>query len=123
MARDDLARQAGKDGRLAPIPRLVTAAEPVPAGLGVVAARLMRVDNHKPMLLGQGVHAGPGGKILRGLGAAVKHHHKAGDPLPCRGWDVGAVAARSGGAGETILGELCAVRKIVGRRGGPAVGV
>ena len=55
-------RQAGDDRRLAGGAHLVAWPEPVPAGHGIVATGLRRIDDEQPVLFGEGVHPGPAAK-------------------------------------------------------------
>ena len=112
---DGLAGQTRDNGRLATVALLIPAAEPVPARLGVVAARLVRIDDDETMPLGQGVHPGPLGEIFRRLGATVEHDDQPGDTLCRRGGNIGAIATRSRGAGERAFCKKRPVRQVLGR--------
>ena len=81
MGAGHLGRKLGQDLGLAPATALVAPAEPVPAGLGIVAPRLLRIDDDQPVFLGQGIHAGAAREIGVGLGAAVQHQDQPLRPL------------------------------------------
>ena len=101
--------QAGDDRRLAGVAHLVARPEPVPAGHGIVAAGLRRIDDEQPVLFGQGVHPGPGGEVLRVLRAAVQHHDQSLQPFVGGGRNIEPVAARARCAGIALIEELGAV--------------
>ncbi len=71
---------------------LVAGTKPVPARHGVVAAGLSGVGDQQPVFLGDGVHPGPGGEILRVLRAAVQHHDQALQPVDAGRGDIKAIA-------------------------------
>ena len=89
--------RGGRRGRPAMMPArrrrgLVAGAEPVPAGEGL-ARRLLRVGDQAAARLGQHIHAGAGGEVVRVLLAAVQHHHQALEPACGQARDVEAVVA------------------------------
>ena len=69
------------------VAHLVARPEPVPAGHGVVAAGLCRIDDEQPVLFREGVHPGPRGEILRILRAAVQHDDQPLQAFPGRARD------------------------------------
>jgi hypothetical protein len=69
-------RHGGDAGRLAAVAPLVVVLEPVPAARGVGVGGLRRIEHEAAMLVGQRIHAGPGGEIVGILRAAVQHHHQ-----------------------------------------------
>lgn len=97
--------QAGDDRGLAGIAPLVARPEPVPAEHGVIATGLARIDDQQPVLLGKGVHARPGGEVLRALRAAMQHHDQPLQPFVSGRRHIEPVAARAGRAGIVLIEE------------------
>jgi hypothetical protein len=59
-----------------PWPRCWSGLEPVPAPGIIGRNRLLRIEHQEWFGLGDEVHAGASGEIIRVLGAAVEHHHQ-----------------------------------------------
>lgn len=111
VAVAQLARHPGKDRRLAAVAGLILGREPVPAGLQIGGAGLLRVEHQQPLFLGQPVHPGALGEIHRRLGAAMQHHDQAARHAGAAGHiePVGAFARRAGkaaGLEARALGQL-----------------
>ena len=73
MLGHDAPGQSREQRRLARAAPMMGRFVPVPAPVPVCAARLLGVQDHAGMLLGQGVHAGADGKIGGVLAATVQH--------------------------------------------------
>src|SRR5438132_6603277 len=95
-AMHDFARHAGEDCRLALVPALVPAFEPVPAPRTIGSMRLLGIENETLPLLGERVHAGATCKVIGCLRATVQHYNER-EPLfrvTCR--DIELVGTCSG---------------------------
>lgn len=95
-----------QDRRLARVAALIARAEPVPARLRVLAARLAGIDHHQPVRFGQRVHPGADGEVFGRLGAAVKHQHDPLDPIRSGRRRVCAIGAAACRACELVRAEL-----------------
>ena len=73
MIAQNLPRQFGDQMGFAQIPALVAFIEPVPALVGVGGRGLLRIRDQERLLVGEVVHAGAGGEVVRRLRAAMKH--------------------------------------------------
>src|SRR5882762_3250820 len=80
VAMHDFARHAGEDCRLALVPALVAAFEPVPAPRTIGSMRLLRIEYETLPLLGERVHAGAACKVIGCLRATVQHYNER-EPL------------------------------------------
>ncbi len=96
----DLARNPRDQRGLAGIALLIARAEPVPAFRHIRAARLRRVGDEEFLFLRQRVHARPGGKIIRGLRAAMQHDDERQAPAFDAGGDEQLIASAALRVGE-----------------------
>ena len=98
-----------------PSPRLVAAAEPVPALRGVGGSVLCRIGDEAGALFGQHVHARANGEVIRRLDAAVQHDDQ-GKRLPTIvAGDVELIGAATGLVAVKSIHELSPVRHQVRR--------
>ena len=98
-----LARDARDERWLATTTLLVRGLEPVPALLHVGVARLRGIRDEEGVLLGELVHAGARGEVVRTLGATVQHYDKRNGLPAVTARDVQFVGAGPGAVGVRTL--------------------
>src|SRR5258708_11420043 len=92
----DFARHAGEDCRLAVVPTLVAALEPVPAPRTIGSMRLLGIENETLPLLGERIHAGAVCKVIGCLRATVQHDNEREPLLGVTRRDIDLVGTCSG---------------------------
>ena len=124
MLLHHLPRHAGQQRRLAASALLVAVLEPVPAALRIGQLRLRRVQHVHALRLGQLVHRGSRGEIVRILGTAMQHHDQRQRLGAGAGRDEQLVVAAAGSCGVAAadelrlgIGAMCRRRSFIGRRG------
>ena len=81
MIAHDLPGDPRDERRLAFVTALIVWLEPVPAVPGIGQGVLLRIGGEEALLLGERVHPGSRGKVVRGLCATMQHHDQgSGSP-------------------------------------------